>query len=155
VVGTIHNKGNGAPTRYHPAATSTFGHQPLADFVADSRTAKGQPMTEEYLLDELITEYEHGREIAEAARAGRSALRLMAPLGEGEHLDGEYYAAQHTTAAKVATPAHRAALVRQLQQHAPAGPGEWWQLCYADERIMPRLTLKPFLCNRYTARDAA
>jgi hypothetical protein len=54
LVGTIHNGGNGGPTSYFPDS-NVFGRRQLADFVAASRTADGQPITEEQLLDELVT----------------------------------------------------------------------------------------------------
>jgi hypothetical protein len=128
VVGTIHNDGNGGPTFYHPACGSPFGARQLAEFAAASRTGDGAPMTEERLLDDLITEFENTQHVAAATRAGRSALRLMGPIGPGEHVAAQYCAMRHDAAAKVETPGQRAALVLQLQLRAQAGPGQWWQL---------------------------
>ncbi len=131
-VGTIHNEGMGGLTGYHPTADSPFGHRHLADFAAASRTADGQPITEESLLEELVTEYENSRHVATATRAGRSPVRLMAPLGEGDYLADVYYTAHRTTAAKVTTPAQRDALVAALQRRAVADGG-WWQLWTGEQ----------------------
>jgi hypothetical protein len=125
-VGTLHNEGIGGLTSYHPAAGSPFGHRQLAVFVAASATADGQPISEEDLLEELVTEYENATHVAKAVRAGRSPLRLRAPLGEGDGLDDVYYTAERATTAKVTTPAQRDALVAQLRTTAVID-GAWWQ----------------------------
>ena len=126
-VGTLHNEGRGGPTSYHPAAGSPFGHRQLADFVAASRTTDGQPLTEEDLLEGLVTEYDNTKHVAAATRAGRSPLRLQAPLGAGDGLADVYYTAHRTTAAKVTTPAQRDALVAELRRREVVD-GAWWQL---------------------------
>jgi hypothetical protein len=126
-VGTLHNEGIGGLTSYHPATGSPFGHRQLAAFVAASATADGQPISEEDLLEELVTEYENATHVATAVRAGRSPLRLRAPLGEGDGLDDVYYTAERATTAKLTTPAQRDALVAQLRTTAVVD-GAWWQL---------------------------
>jgi hypothetical protein len=126
-VGTLHNEGVGGLTSYHPAAASLFGYRQLAAFVAASRSADGEPIREEDLLEELVTEYENATHVAKAVRAGRSALRLRAPLGEGDGLDDVYYTAERATTANVTTPAHRDALLAQLRATAVVD-GAWWQL---------------------------
>jgi hypothetical protein len=131
-VGTIHNEGTGGLTGYHPAAGSPFGHRRLADFVVASRTADGQPISEESLLEELVTEYENSRHVAAATRVGRSPVRLMAPLVDGDHLADVYYTAHRTTAAKVTTPVQRDALVAALRQRAVVDGG-WWQLWTGEQ----------------------
>ena len=131
-LGTIHNEGMGGPTTYHPAAGSPFGPRQLTAFVAASRTAEGQPISEEELLEDLITEYEHAKEVTKATRLGRTPLRLRSPLGDDEHLADVYYTARHATAAKVTTTAHRAALVAELKR-TPIEAGQWWQLWNGEE----------------------
>jgi hypothetical protein len=126
-VGTIHNDGMGGPTSYHPAAGTPFGPRQLAAFVAASRTANDQPTSEEELLEDLITEYEHAKEVTEATRLGRSPLGLRSPLGGDNHFAGLYYTARHATAANVTTTAERTALVAELLR-TPVEPGQWWQL---------------------------
>jgi hypothetical protein len=125
-VGTIHNDGHGGPTTYVPSS-NVFGHRQLADFVAASRTPDGQPITQELLLDELITEFENAAHVTGAIRAGRSPVRLMAPLGAGDELADTYYTAHRTTAAQVTTPGQRGALAAQLRRRAVV-EGAWWQL---------------------------
>jgi len=125
-VGTIHNDGNGGPTSYFPDS-NVFGHRQLADFVAASRTADGQPISKEQLLDELITEFENAEHVAAATRAGRSPVRLMAPLGAGDGLADTYYTAHRDTAAEVTTPAQRDALTAELRRRAVVEDA-WWQL---------------------------
>ena len=126
-VGTLHNEGMGGLTSYHPATGSPFGYRHLAAFVAASRTADGQPISEEDLLEELVTEYENATHVAKAVRAGRSPLRLRAPLGDSDGLDDVYYTAERATTAKVTTPAQRDTLVAQLHT-TPVIDGAWWQL---------------------------
>jgi hypothetical protein len=124
-VGTIANEGNGGATVYHPTAGSPFDRQQLAAFVAASRTADGQPMPEEQLLEELISEYENVKHVTQATRARRSPVRLMAPIGD--RLDAGYATVHRTTAAKIATAAQRAALITDLQRRQ-VDEGVWWQL---------------------------
>jgi hypothetical protein len=125
-VGTIHNEGMGGATSYHPAAGSPFGLRQLAAFVAASRTADGQPLSEEQLLEDWITEHEHAKEVAKATRLGRSPLRLRAPLDQ-QHFPDVIYTARHATAPKVTTAAQRTALIAELRR-TPIGAGQWWQL---------------------------
>jgi hypothetical protein len=125
--GTIHNEGMGGPTTYDAVAGSPLGPRDMTALVAASRSASGQPISEENLLDELVTEYENDCHVATAARAGRSPIRLMAPIGGDEHLADVYYTAHRTTAAAITTRAHRQALIVELRrQDIPAGA--WWQL---------------------------
>jgi hypothetical protein len=126
-VGTLHNEGNGGPTSYWPAAGSTFDPRRLAEFVAASRGADGQPISEEELLEDLITEYENVQHVTAATRAGRSPVRLRAPLGVGDGLGEVYYIAERRTTAKITTPGQRDALADQLRRVAVVD-GAWWQL---------------------------
>ena len=125
-VGTAVNESMGGETNYLPAPGSPLGDQQLAVFVAASRGVDGQPLAIDELLD-VLTEYENAKEVAKAVRAGRSPLRLRAPLGEGPELADTYYTARHATAAKVTTPAQRDALVADLRRRGVA-EGTWWQL---------------------------
>src|SRR5439155_12793703 len=75
----------------------------------------------------LVTEYENAEHVAQATRAGRSPVRLVAPIGAGDGLADVYHTAYSTTAAKVTTAAHRDALIAALQQRAVV-EGAWWQL---------------------------
>jgi hypothetical protein len=97
----------------------------MAEYVAASRGADGRPLTEEDLLEDLVTEYEHAEHVARATRAGRSPIQLRAPLGVG--VDEVYYTADRRVVAKVTTPAQRAALTAHLQRLA-VPDGMWWQL---------------------------
>ncbi|MEU7874260.1 hypothetical protein [Dactylosporangium sp. NPDC049140] len=124
-VGTIHNEGRGGATRYWPAAGSALDQRSLAEFVAASRGADGRSLTEEDLLEALVTEYEHARHVAHATRTGRSPIQLRAPLGVGA--DEAFYTADRRVVAKVATPEQRAALTARLQRLA-VPDGMWWQL---------------------------
>ncbi len=125
-VGTLHNEGLGGLTTYRPAAGTPFDDARLDAFVAASRTADGQPFTEEAtLLEELVTEFENVEHVTSATRAGRSPIRLQAPLGDG--LDDIYYTALRNTVPKVTTPAQRDAL-RAALTWPPEVDGGWWQL---------------------------
>jgi hypothetical protein len=68
------------------------------------------------------------RRIARCERAGRCALRLMSPLGEGPDFDDEYYTAGEADAAAVTTDAQRAALAGQLRREMPPDDDQWWQI---------------------------
>jgi hypothetical protein len=131
-VGTIHNEGIGGATSYSPLAGSPFGLRQLVAFVAASRTADGQAISEEELLEDWVTEFEHDKEVTTATRLGRSLLRLRSPLSAAdtfhdEHFDDVYYTARHATAAKVTTAADRTALVDELRRISIEA-GQWWQL---------------------------
>ncbi|MGI5243343.1 hypothetical protein [Dactylosporangium sp. CA-139066] len=124
-VGTIHNEGRGGATSYRPTAGSALDRSGLAELIVASRGADGQPLSEEDLLEALVTEYEHAEHVAQAMRAGRSAVQLRAPLGVG--LNEVYCTAERRIVAKVTTPAQRATLTAQLQRLA-VPDGAWWQL---------------------------
>lgn len=148
-VGTIHNEGVGGATRFSPTAGSLFGPRELAAVVAASRTGDGKPISEEELLEDWITEFEHDKEVTRAARLGRSPLRLRSPLSAADtfhdpHLVDIYYTARHATAAKVTTASDRAALVAELAR-TPIEVGQWWQLWTGDrwEDLTPPPTRKP------------
>ncbi|MEU7876389.1 hypothetical protein [Dactylosporangium sp. NPDC049140] len=126
-VGTIHQEGRGGLPYYLPVAGSTVNQRDLTAFAAASRHGDGQPLTEEDLLEEQITEYEHAAHVAKATRAGRSAVQLRAPLGAGPGLDEVYYTAERFPAAKITTVAQRAALTTQLRK-LTIPDGAWWQL---------------------------
>src|SRR5690348_16242961 len=74
-----------------------------------------------------ITQYENAEHVAEAVGTGRSAVRLIAPIGAGDGLDDLHATVYHTTAAKIGTAAQRAALVAVLQ-HREVVDGALWQL---------------------------
>jgi hypothetical protein len=126
-VGTLHNEGIGGLTTFAPAAGSLFDSRRLDAFVAASRGADGQPLAEDELFEALVTEYENVAHVAAATRAGRSPIRLRAPLGAGDGLDDVYYTALRNTVPTVATPGQRDAL-RAALTLPPAVDGGWWQL---------------------------
>ena len=128
-VGAIHNDGAGEQARYRPAAGSPFGYRHLAGFVvAASRSTDGRPLTEEQLLEALITEYRIARHVDAATRAGRTPLRLQAPSGpetDGAGPAGPPITVDLDTATNVTTPAQRDALAATLQRRYVDA---WWQL---------------------------
>lgn len=124
-VGAIHNGGAGDQTRYRPMPGSPFGCRHLADIVAASRGPDGRSLTEEQLLETLITEYQIGWHVDAAAGAGRSPLRLQAPSGVGPA--DLPLTVDVDTATNVTTPAQRAALAAMVQRR-PVDAGAWWQL---------------------------
>lgn len=126
-IGTIVNDGTGGATRFQPTPGSPLGRHDLTALVAASRDEHGQPIAEEDLLEALITEYENTRHVADAARFGRSPVRLLAPIGPGGHHTAVYGAVDRTTAAPVTTPAQRAELIRALHRRRSV-PGGRWQL---------------------------
>jgi hypothetical protein len=126
-VGHVHNEGWGGPTTYDTADGSPFDLDQLAAFVAASRDANNEPLTEDGLLEELVTEYEGAAHVAEATRLGRSAIRLQEPLGEGDGLAGYFVTAERGIVPPIVTPVDRDELTCSLQRRDVLD-GSRWQL---------------------------
>ncbi|MYS37217.1 hypothetical protein K388_07462 [Streptomyces sp. KhCrAH-43] len=71
-VGVIENEGNGGGTWLYPA--TAVDRQAVHDFAAASRM-NGEPLSEEEVLDHLITEHETAQEVAKCARRRASLIR--------------------------------------------------------------------------------
>jgi len=82
-VGTIENDGNGGATTYHAVNSSAFNWRHLREFVHGSRRA-GQSVCEETVLEALVTEYDTDCLIDAANAVGRTVLREMAFIVDGD-----------------------------------------------------------------------
>ncbi|MFJ4343039.1 hypothetical protein [Streptomyces sp. NPDC088915] len=71
-VGVIENEGNGGGTWFFPATAAD--HHAVHEFAAACRM-DGEPLSEEEVLDHLITEHETARDVAKCARHRASLLR--------------------------------------------------------------------------------
>ncbi|WP_371801463.1 hypothetical protein OHA38_43550 (plasmid) [Streptomyces sp. NBC_01732] len=71
-VGVIENQGNGGGTWFHPATAAD--HRAVHDFAAACRM-DSEPLSEEEVLDHLITEHETAQEVAKCARRRATLLR--------------------------------------------------------------------------------
>ncbi|MFE6385289.1 hypothetical protein [Nocardiopsis dassonvillei] len=74
-LGTIANEGNGGATQFHP---QTLKARDVVDiFVSACRDHNGEPMSEEFVLDDLANEYEFARDVATAERAREYLVRYF------------------------------------------------------------------------------
>jgi len=118
--GTIENDGNGGPTTYFGLNSSAFNWRHLHDYVQASRY-RGQPVSEEFILNALVDEYDFGRQITDATKAGATLVRLLDEHG--------YTLDIQTARPAPATPAERAAIARQLTAQPARDPaGRMWQI---------------------------
>ncbi|MFG1926849.1 hypothetical protein [Cryptosporangium sp. NPDC048952] len=76
-VGAIHNSGHGGATVFAPLDRAAFGRAELDEYVQASRTSRGALVTTEWVLEELITEYEGDRHIDRAATSNQLAVRRL------------------------------------------------------------------------------
>ena len=122
--GRIENDGNGGPTTYYGLNSSPFNWRHLADYVQASRH-RGQPVSEEFILDALVDEYDMGQQIADAAASGATLVRLLDE--NGLIVDIQPVAPAPTT------PAERAAIARQLARTVPDATARFWQIWAGTE----------------------
>ncbi|MFD0575200.1 hypothetical protein [Dactylosporangium darangshiense] len=125
-VGAIRNAGDGGASSYDPNLPSRLGYRELRACVAACRTRSGRRPSEEEFLDALVEEYQGTRRVGQATRAGLSALRMLAPLGDG------FYTLAVATAQPVRNDADRAELARQLDANMRADDGGHWQIWTGD-----------------------
>ncbi|MEV4042856.1 hypothetical protein [Streptomyces sp. NPDC049744] len=71
-VGVIENQGNGGGTWFFPATAAD--HRAVHEFAAACRM-DGEPLSEEEVLDHLITEHETAQQVAKCARRRASLIR--------------------------------------------------------------------------------
>ncbi|MET8823967.1 hypothetical protein [Streptomyces rochei] len=71
-VGVIENQGDGGGTWFYPATAAD--HRAVHDFAAACRM-DGEPLSEEEVLNHLITEHATAQEVAKCARRRESLLR--------------------------------------------------------------------------------
>lgn len=71
-VGVIENDGNGGGSLFYPATAAD--HLAVHHFTTACRM-DGRPLSEEEVLEHLITEHETGQETAKCARRGETLLR--------------------------------------------------------------------------------
>jgi hypothetical protein len=126
VVGTVENEGSGGPTTFYPHGRATFGHRHLDQYAAGCRSATGETVTAEHVMDDLVTEYETGRSIRRANAKGKTLLREMEFIYDDDDQPvGEPFAAGQATCRPPLNLADRAALLRQLP---PSAGHRWWQI---------------------------
>jgi len=122
--GPIENDGNGGPTTYFGLNSSPFTWRHLHEYVQACRY-RGRPVSEEFVLDALVTEFDLGQQVKAAAAAGATLVRLLD--ANGHTLDIQAVRPAPTT------PAERAAIAR-LAARPPSYPqGRLWQISWVPE----------------------
>jgi hypothetical protein len=74
--GRIENEGNGGATTYFGDSPTPFTWRQMDEFVSACRR-HGQPVSEEYVLNSLVDEYDYGRQVADVTAAGATLVRLV------------------------------------------------------------------------------
>ena len=77
LVGIIENSGTGGMTFFHADDYKVFGERDLEEYAGRCRTAEGERVTVEDLLEQLVSEADWDRRIKRAATRGRMEMRLM------------------------------------------------------------------------------
>lgn len=86
IIGNIENKGHGGPDTFYPTNSPTpAAHwdtiNALEAFATHCIDSRGEPTSLEYVLGDLVTEYELTRDIRRAAKNGDSLLRMKDDYG--------------------------------------------------------------------------
>ncbi len=126
-VGTVENDGNGGETFYRAVNSSPFNTRAMTRYARACRV-HGRTPTEQFVLDALVAEFDNVTHVAQATRAGRTALRLVVPVNAGDGHDDVFTTVDLTTAPMVTSPEQRGALVADLLRQAPLYDGQRWQL---------------------------
>lgn len=131
IVGSIENDGHGGPDMLLPHTATGYRATMagLEEFAASCTDARGETPSVEYLLGDLVTEYQTGRDIRRAAKRGHHLLRLMQDY-EGD--DGPMGWADEAAITEV--PPALAADPQRLRAHLLGDPRlapdalSWWQI---------------------------
>jgi len=130
IAGTIDNGGNGGATFYRASHSSPFNDARAMTRYARACRVNSRTPSEEFILDALV-EYDNATHVAQATRAERSPLRLVAPIlgidDGNDDGDGTYITVDLTTAPTGTTPEQRDTLVADLLRQAPRYHGQRWQ----------------------------
>ncbi|RPK32378.1 hypothetical protein EES39_38490 [Streptomyces sp. ADI92-24] len=124
-VGIIENQGNGGGTWFSPATAAD--RRAVHEFAAASRMG-GEPLSEEEVLEHLITEHETALEVAKCTRRRASLLRGFDE--DGEVIVSISIAAAPTRLARADAP-FLPRLARDLKASAPNVSA--WQFWTGDQ----------------------
>jgi hypothetical protein len=117
-VGSIDNQGDGGPTQFHPT-TDAFGWRQMRAF-ADACRWRGLPVTEELVLDALVTEYDLTRAIRLASAKDETLVRLLS--------DDSFTLVTYTVTGPQVPGREYAALTRELNTRHNDPAGSVWQI---------------------------
>lgn len=146
IIGTIDNSGMGGPDTFTPNTTDGYRHlvAALDDFATRCTDIRGETPDVEFLLGDLVTEYQTTRDIARAAKRGNVLLRMMQ---DHEGTDGPMGWASEgaITEMSPAMAADRERLRTSLLSHQELAPHDlaWWQLWTADNGRWNDVTSRP------------
>jgi len=121
------NEVNGGQTSYRAVNFSPFTARAMARHGWACRVNVRTP-SDEVVLDVLVAGYDNATHVAQASRAGRSPLRLVAPGVDVTGDNDAYTTVDLTTAPAVTTSAQRDARVADLLRQTPRYDGQRWQL---------------------------
>jgi hypothetical protein len=133
IIGSIENDGHRGPDLFLPNTADGTMTTALEEFAGACTDARGETPTTEYLLGDLVTEYQTGRDIRRAAQRGHHTLRLM----QDHESDGGPMCWAGEAAITEAPPT-LAADPQRLRTHLLGNPHlapdalAWWQLWDAD-----------------------
>jgi len=132
IVGTIEDAGRGGGPMFYPRNSTVFGHNEMDAFAAQCTTRWGLHETE-YVLGDLVDEYDTARTVARNAKAGKITCRLMSPMTETSN---DMYCTDFATFSQLTPPrnlaASAAALGRGCQRLIATRPRQTWQVWDAD-----------------------
>ncbi len=118
--GRIENDGNGGPTTYFALNSSPFNWRHLYEYVHACRY-RGQPVSEEFVLDALVDEVDLGQQVRAAAAARTTLVRLLDEHG--------YTLDIQAVRPAPATPSEWPGIVGPLTGRPPRYPaGRLWQI---------------------------
>lgn len=148
IVGTIDNEGRGGPDTFHPTASTAEGYRDNRDAVqafAAHCIRNGEPTDLEWVLGDLVTEYENTRDIKKAAKAGNVLLRMMEDWRGDDEQPMRMPSAETYFAIPAAEAADRAKLARRIAKTADMVPHDlaWWQLWDAETNEWVDITERP------------
>lgn len=124
-VGVVENGGHGGVTVLHPDDRREFNEQHLEEYAGLCRTAEGEPVSAEWLLEELVTEAEWDRKVKRATARGVLQLRLMDASSEGL----APWTVASWSCSMPRDDRQWASLAGQITAIPDAAPtdGQWWQ----------------------------
>ena len=146
IIGTVENAGVGGPDLFHPSHQGDYREQmsALQEFAADCLDARGTTPELEFVLGDLVTEYQTGRDIARAATRGNTLLRMMQD-GDDDNGPLHWPVEAAVTEAEPPLAIDHAELRSRLLSSRRLAPSRlaWWQIWDADAGRWTDLTDRP------------
>ncbi|MEU7802671.1 hypothetical protein AB0B10_25765 [Micromonospora arborensis] len=127
-VASIENRGCGGATWATFVDRKAYGEREFDEFVQACRDAAGEPVSDEQVLQDLVTEHQYSAWLRELARRGRTIVRWMVRGHDGDGKPvGDPFPMQERSCRLYPGEAWRQALADGLVKHASGDHG-WWEL---------------------------